>query len=147
MAKKSVDQGLTEHCPGEWNPADLATRWLPVNQLKGNSLWWTGPKYLKSEEVIYQEISKKKSLQDMAVLQEQRKVVIPTTYVFGLSRGEPVMSTSLREIMDCKTHSNLHRLLRVTSYVVRLIRNLQSRVSKNEIPETGTLTAKVKNKS
>ena len=86
---RSLTQKLNwRHCPGELNPADLPTRGVPANQLKENLLWWTGPAFLKSKEVIYQEMSEisGEALKEEAVLQEQVKNPIPTTHVFGLPR-------------------------------------------------------------
>jgi hypothetical protein len=40
--------------------------------------------FLKSKEVIHQEISKGEALKEEAVLQEQVNNPIPTTHVFGL---------------------------------------------------------------
>lgn len=41
------------HCSGSENPADVATRGISVNKLRENSLWWTGPMWLKEREIIY----------------------------------------------------------------------------------------------
>lgn len=43
------------HCSGSENPADVATRGTSVNKLKENSLWWTGPAWLKQREINYCE--------------------------------------------------------------------------------------------
>ncbi len=138
---RNLTQALNwNHCPGEWNPADLATRGIPAIKLKDNLLWWTGPEFLKSKEVIYQRISKEQSLRDEAVLQEEVKNPIPTTHVYGLPRGETAKPSSLNKIMDCRRFSSLRKLVRVTAYVFRFYRNLQCRVRKNDMQETGCLT-------
>ena len=38
------------HCPGTENPADLGSRGFLASKLKGDSLWWLGPKWLFSLE-------------------------------------------------------------------------------------------------
>lgn len=54
----SVIQSLTEpaqwnHCSGSENPADVATRGISVNKSRENSLWWTGPVWLKQRDINY----------------------------------------------------------------------------------------------
>jgi hypothetical protein len=34
------------HCPGEYNPADVGSRGTVASKLKDNTLWWKGPSWL-----------------------------------------------------------------------------------------------------
>jgi hypothetical protein len=96
---------------------------------------------LKSKEVIYQEISKDQLLKDEAVLQEQIKILIPTTHVHSLPQGETSKLSALDQIVDCRRYSNLRKLLSVTAYVLRFVRKLPRRVPKYDTQETGPLKA------
>lgn len=44
------------HCSGSENLVDVATRGTSVNKLKENSLWWTGPTWLRQREINYCKI-------------------------------------------------------------------------------------------
>ena len=76
--------------------------------------------------------------------EEVKKPPSKITHVFALPRGEIVTSCkSLNKVIDCKNFGNLRRLLRVTCYVYRFIRNVRNRVKGNAdvLPENLTLTA------
>ena len=59
------------HCSGAHNPADLATRGVPGDQLNKNLLWWTGFDFIKSREVACQESSNESFLQEKNALEEE----------------------------------------------------------------------------
>ena len=40
------------HCPGRYNPADLASRGMDGNELQSCKSWWTGPEWLSQYEKI-----------------------------------------------------------------------------------------------
>ncbi len=76
--------------------------------------------------------------------EEVKKPPSKITHVFALPQGEIVRSCkSLNKVIDCKNFGNLRRLLRVTCYVYRFIRNVRNRVKGNAdvLPENLTLTA------
>ena len=121
------------HCPTSDNPADLLTRGINAKQLQTSSLWKSGPQWLLSEsqwprwspsQVLHLHLSQP--------LDEET----PT--------GEPVKTQPLEEktgihcVIDISRYSTLTKLLGVTAYVLRFIRNLR----KLEPKDVGPLSAK-----
>jgi hypothetical protein len=43
------------HVPTDQNPADVATRPIPVSELSQSSLWWNGPEFLRKSEEHWPE--------------------------------------------------------------------------------------------
>ena len=109
------------HCPGVYNPADLATRGVQADQLSTSILWWTGPELLKSKEWQCKPVSEKSLLKEDA-LQEEVKSPVKTTPV------------------DSSRFSSLQRLIRVTCYVYRFICKCRDREKAHEWPKSRSLT-------
>ena len=102
------------HCPGLDNPADLGSRGVLPSKLKMNSLWWAGPEWLGSVdeawpnyEVIATEESK----------EEEKKSVVMVASV------KEVLAVS--NIVSIEKYSVLERVLRITAWVSRFVRNLK----------------------
>ena len=126
------------------NPADLATRQIAPCGLNENLLWWEGPSLLKIEDSVWPEaivISSKEEMdfdlndvsgsigfRDGIDLEERlidgkcdKSVVLNSAVESGVGIGE---------VIDIKRFSDLERLLRVTTYVVRFLNNLKAAVNK-----------------
>ncbi|CAD5208275.1 unnamed protein product [Bursaphelenchus xylophilus] len=43
------DGTIFRHVPGEQNPADVASRGVPLNELRTLDIWWHGPSFLRDE--------------------------------------------------------------------------------------------------
>ncbi|XP_077547596.1 uncharacterized protein LOC144159783 [Haemaphysalis longicornis] len=92
-------------CPGRENPAGLLTRGISADLLKRSHLWWHGPDWLTDPD-LWPEI-----------IPEGGQLDAP----------EPVI--------DTERFSSLSKLLRVTAWVLRYVKNL-----KEEANVTGPLT-------
>ena len=90
------------HCPGVCNPADLPTQGVQADQLAESQLWWTGPDFIKSREIPFQEDAGESILKEESILQEEIKNPSSTTHIFLLPQGEVATSCkSLDEVMNC----------------------------------------------
>lgn len=108
-------QGLTpieswRHVPGIDNPADLASRGVPVADLMKNKKWWNGPEWLVSTTVPIFQIPEASVSEDL----EERKLPLLVSHI----------STDLSIL---NRFSSLLRLQRVTSYVIRYLTALRKK--------------------
>ena len=65
-------QDKWDHCPGELNPADLASRGISGPELVYNSLWWNGPAFLGKPKSEWPSFAQEKIKED-DVLKEMMK--------------------------------------------------------------------------
>ena len=100
------------------NPVDLSTRFNSLKSFRFNSLWWEGPSYLKQdcshwplEEIISSDLAH----------QEERS----GSHSLFVNHGVD----GIGKAIDCCRFSSFERLLRVTSYVLRFIGNLKTRLT------------------
>ena len=125
-------------CPGLNNPADIVSRGMLPSELSQSKLWWNGPDFLvrndsewskDGEEII--------SINDEARIQSEREVKSKPTSAASLSCAndnvtEKQSQLSLQNILPKERYSTLCKLLRVTSYVLRFIANLRTKVAGTE---------------
>ena len=114
------------HCPGKLNPADLPSRGLTANELKRSELWWNGPAFLQLPEREWPEnvtISEMKE----EVTTELSKGFSNETHVLSSSSAEKsaINSVNLKAVFDINRYGSLTKLLKVTAYVLRFIRNIK----------------------
>lgn len=103
---------LWHHVRSEDNPADCVSRGISPNELINHPLWWTGPKWLKNED-----FKDNTSKEDICTELEIRKV---TSLVICVDKQDGILDN----------YSSLTRLIRVTAYCLRFIKNC--RTSKKE---------------
>ncbi|XP_064469601.1 uncharacterized protein LOC135384326 [Ornithodoros turicata] len=95
------------HCAGDDNPADLLTRGIAAHQLKNPDLWWKGPGWLSTPEAWPQAVHAKlahhndEALEALCVEAQVSLVISPEHF------------------------SGATRLIRVTAWILRYIRNLR----------------------
>lgn len=104
------------HCSGKLNPADLTTRGLSVTRLKEESLWWSGPQFLRSAE---QQVFPEERLCEEDVKTELRSSQITVQ----LNNVEPASPDPLLKL---ENYSKLKTVLRVTAWIKRFTHNLRS---------------------
>lgn len=111
------------HCPGIANPADLLTRGVAPDALKGCDKWWKGPMWLsqlpRTWPVTPSSIPGPSS-------DEERK---SSAQVVG-----HVTSDSLQSVIPIERFSEMNRLLRVTAWLRRFISNCQRKVGTRRGP-------------
>ena len=111
--------GITAHCSGEQNPADLPSRGVNnLSQLIDSTLWMTGPTWISDPEFEPQ-------CPDLHPVPDE--CLIETRV-----KDQPAFSSLLTHdtfqgeaILNCEQFSTLGRLLRVTAHVVKFYLNLE----------------------
>ncbi|XP_064482920.1 uncharacterized protein LOC135395756 [Ornithodoros turicata] len=115
-----------QHCKSRDNPADLLTRGIPAHRLQKESLWWHGPPWLSqprdNSEWSDRPPSPPPSIEDAPLpsMCNAASAVRPPP-VFSLDR-----------------YGTLSRMLRVTAWVTRFIKNAHPRKSHNRGPLTAS---------
>ena len=118
--------GAWNHVPGVENPADIGSRGCTLSELIESSLWWHGPLFLRGGE-------------DWP---EQFQLVTPNE-TLSEELEEPVMITSndveeeQNVLFDLAKFSSMTKVLHVTAFVQRFIRNVRASANKRE---SGPLT-------
>jgi len=108
------------HCPGEANPADIASRGMTAANLLNQELWWNGPKFLEEAEQNWPQTK----VQPLDGDSEVRKKPVN---VNAIGRGNPESvphSGLLRVIKNC---SSWVKLQRIVALAVRFCNGLKIR--------------------
>ncbi|KAL9961132.1 hypothetical protein ACROYT_G030023 [Oculina patagonica] len=123
-------------CPGELNPADLPSRGCGGEQLAQNQSWWNGPKFLRLSRDHWPESPQTSALsENKDALQEVVKNPVSVTHSLVTTESKD-HSVNLSQVIDIERYSSVTRLLRVTAYVLRFIRNAKKSVSNRETPKS-----------
>ena len=111
------------HVPSSQNPADIATRSIPLHTIDHLS-WQKGPPFLLQGVEHWQS-------QDFISLSSEdmtREAVSEST-----AMGVNSKPGEISEAIDCTKFSSLDKLVRVTSYVSRFINNVKFQIGKCEV--------------
>ena len=106
------------HCAGLCNPADLGSRGALASELIKSRIWWQGPLWLLMEREHWPTELLLDSTSD--VTEEKKKSSVALT----IAQDRP---TGISKIIDINIFSSLHRLFRVTAYVLRFIANVKAK--------------------
>ena len=109
------------HVKGEQNPADCASRGLFPEELIAHELWWQGPTWLKPDRADWPQLVE---LPHIPPSDEEKEISL---HVHTETR-EPVVPVD--------RYSSFNTLVRVTSWIMRYVRNLK----KSETPLKSALT-------
>ena len=102
------------HCTGEDNPADIRSRGAFGSKLKDDELWWKGPHRLSAGEENWPQV------ESVTNSPESEEKVKKTANAMVVDVQSP---PSVASIVDINRHGKLDKLLRVTAWVLRFIRN------------------------
>ena len=124
-----VDFRKWRYCPSEENSSDIPTRGMELSSLMKNSKWRKGPKFLsKTKEFWPSKLSFDKlenSFEEIKLeLKENSQSDFSDVFV------NLTCAFDLENIISCEAYSNLDRLLRGTSHVLRFVNNLESKLKK-----------------
>lgn len=115
-------QGLID--PGKWkyintkeNPADVASRGCQPDELKSNELWWTGPKWLKEQDINWPKQPPAMEFLTTEEMKSSHRSAIRTVCVGAIE------SSGGSECIRVENYSSLTRLVRVTAFCNRFINN------------------------
>lgn len=101
------------HCPGTDNPADKLSRGITPSILKNLDIWWNGPTWIIKPEAYWPDSNA--IHEDYSHNLEARRKKVETLYI---ATAEP--------IMKAENYSSYFKLLRVTSWVFRFVRNCKT---------------------
>lgn len=121
--QKKTEPSDWRHCPGIDNPADLLTRGVASDALKGCDKWWKGPTWLSQLPRTW--LATPSSIPGPSS-DEKRK---SSAQVVG-----HVTSVSLQSVMPIERFSEMNRLLRVTACLQRFISNCQRKAGTQRGP-------------
>ncbi|XP_070068132.1 uncharacterized protein [Drosophila takahashii] len=112
---QSTEAANWAHVQSEHNPADLASRGVPLQDLIDNSLWWHGPTWLSKPRDQWPSQST-----DLQVTEVERRPV-----------KAHVASIPTEDILD--RFSKLDRALRVLAYVHRFVQRCKKQSQMSEV--------------
>ena len=102
------------YCPGKENPADIGSRGSEAGRLVNNELWWEGPKWLKKEKEFWPTGLHFEKNEEVD-LERKREVAV----LSGMQEKMYLVGS----VIDIDKFSNMNKLLRVTSWVLRFVQN------------------------
>ena len=116
------------HCPGKENPADLSSRGLAPTELAANQLWKFGPDWLRNPKPPCMVPS-------VAELPEPCLAELRSSSRVGthsLLTPQP-LSCCISRIIDIERFSSIHKLVRVTAYVLQFVKALKHQCESPEL--------------
>ncbi|XP_043279575.1 uncharacterized protein [Venturia canescens] len=111
LAQELVPRAQWRFTPGRDNPADCASRGLTILQLARHSSWWDGPHWLAKDSFHWP--THRIGTGDAAALEERPGLTLSLA-----TSPSPVYDLILK-------YSSLTRLLRITSWLFKVITNLK----------------------
>lgn len=126
------------YVPSKENPADLVSRGISANSISSCELWWSGPDFLKSQNIQFPITPNTQSELTSTQTQAASEIVLHTT---TQTTSENKDTNTIHELIN-KTSSYTH-LIRSFAYIQRFIHNCKN--PKNKY--THTLSATELNKS
>ena len=102
------------HCPGEENPADIGLRGALGSKLRDDKLWWCGPQWLTQGEEKWPA-----TVEDIRTPESEEELKKTTNVMVVQVQRPPTVAN----LVDINRHGSLGKLLRVTAWVLRFIKN------------------------
>ena len=118
------------HCPGDQNPADLPSRGMILDSDERVQKWLYGPEFLvKSEEVWPKSPNNGKESESLTC-------ELSTNHSFVVSS----VKKNQINVIDIRRFNCINKLFRVTSYVLRFMKNLKT-CAKDRVANSKELTS------
>ena len=121
------------YVPTKLNLADISTKKAKLDKIN-EKLWWNGSKFLLDVIEKWPSQEFRNSVKEKNTADISDEILVCSVIVEPLIIG-------VGKIFDLERFSFLDRLLRVTSYVLRFVHNVKSRVIKNLKLGTGYLSS------
>ncbi|GFT34020.1 uncharacterized protein TNCV_4384721 [Trichonephila clavipes] len=118
------------HCSGQDNPSDFLSRGLSVDTLISNNKWWTGPAFLRTDE-LPKTVSECPELNEVDYLPELKSKDSKEHTVLTLNFNQTFFDHLLSRSNKFLT------IVRVLSFLYRLLFNIRNPTNK----KTGPLTS------
>ena len=120
--RKNIPAVKWLHCPGDLNPADMPSRGYSKDT--DFNVWIHGPEFLSKPQIFWPDQS---CIQPLRSDEEECTVNVATT-VPPTQAPHPPQEVNLQNLMTIGNFSNISRLLRVASYVMRFVHNCMVQV-------------------
>ena len=125
--RKLTPADIWSHCPGKENPADLPSRGLTPVELTANQLWKYGPEWLRTPKLPCETPSLEEIPEPcLAELKAPSKVGVHSLLTSQLP-------CHISNIVNIAQYSSVHKLLRVTAYVLKFVMILKKRCETPEL--------------
>ena len=121
------------HCPGYENPADLPSREMSAEALQESEIWWHGPPWLLRGKDKWPSPADVTELSrdyydEMRPSDKPKSKLIHSTGLVVESR-----IPSLSSVLDPNKFGDFKRLIRVTAFVLRFLRNTRSKETQEKL--------------
>ena len=126
--RRLVPTECWDHCSGKSNPADIPSRGLTSVELAVNELWRFGPSWL--QEDLHMSLLPS-DIPEVCVKELKSKGV--------LCLMTPTDTIDVSCIVDCDRYSSVHKLYRITAYVLKFIELLKHKCQSCELTEKDLL--------
>ncbi|XP_064469210.1 uncharacterized protein LOC135383823 [Ornithodoros turicata] len=107
--QQNTDTKRWNHCPEATNPADCLARGMPARTLSEKSTWWCGPHWLIDDPTTWPA----NDIEWDVKADEERTLKATVLQI----------SSSPSPLLNVESFSTCRRLLRVTAWVLRFVRN------------------------
>ena len=108
----------------EENPADIPTRGSCAFKIAQSKLWWHGPSWLQNEESTWPVKNlPNKNFEMLIQIQSEEKRIKELAIVAGINKKDQEKQIISLFGVDEKCYSSLRKLIRVSVYVMRYIKN------------------------
>lgn len=112
------------YCPTHLNPSDIASRGAKCSELASNRLWWNGPQFLMEDRAQWPaNISCPAT--EISAAEDVKREGKSSTILNTLVCENPHHS-GIGNVIQCEKFSSLDKLLRVTGFVLRFIKNVEN---------------------
>ncbi|GBN78670.1 hypothetical protein AVEN_260252-1, partial [Araneus ventricosus] len=125
--KEKTNPNWWHHCAGKFNPADKLTRGISAQALVNDEIWFSGPPWLLQINVPYNKSSDVDDTELICVEEERRKLIV--TFQTNIESFQP--------LLNLDNYSDVNKVIRITSYVLRFANNCRP----NREKVIGNLTA------
>lgn len=125
--QEKTSPDMWHHCPGADNPADKITRGVLVSSLATDRVYYEGPPWLSQPKINWPTLVTTDENPSFGTCEESVVNLVNST------------EKCVQPVLNIENHSDLRKLLRVTSIVFRFVHNLRSSeklsgpISKSEI--------------
>ena len=116
-------------CPGKLNPTDIPSRGLKGQELVESKVWWNGPEFLYNTETEWPTSPEGVTMPDKDACTEMAKEPLNISHSL-VNANVDCATADLNQIIDCCRYNSFGKLVRITAYVLRFVRNLRCSVEK-----------------
>jgi hypothetical protein len=127
-------------CPGKLNPTYIPSRGLKGKELVESKVWWKCPEFLYNPETEWPTSPEGVTMPDKDACTEMAKEPLNISHSL-VNATVDCATADLNQIIDCCRYNSFGKLVRITAYVLRFVRNLRCSVEKKNEKKANDLTS------